>query len=83
NGTGYLLTGLTGEKTIIRIEPTTSIHVGWGRAFGFYETTNGCNSKENKAKLLSIINDRIMHTWRVKHLQEKVSEDINILNVLI
>ncbi|MCC8174581.1 MAG: leucine-rich repeat domain-containing protein [Odoribacter sp.] len=57
-GTGYELIGLTGNTARIRISPADgSATIGWGRCFGFYSDTNGCNTIANKAKVLHIIND--------------------------
>lgn len=57
NGTGIEITGLIGNTTVLRIEPSHSIYAGWGMAFSYYSNLNGCNTLNNKAKLLRVIND--------------------------
>lgn len=59
NGTGEIVSNIPiNEQVIIRIEPNgDDVNYGWGRAFGFYSNTSGCNSHVNKSKLRRIIND--------------------------
>ncbi|MCD8041520.1 MAG: hypothetical protein LUH10_00495, partial [Tannerellaceae bacterium] len=55
-GTGLSVHIPPGENTI-RIEPNGEAYAGWGRTFGFYSNTTGCNTTNNKNKLVRIIND--------------------------